>query len=164
MADHRFGKIKIHRLNTAWLDASIIWPKWFAFQGEDESLVLNYFIVWRFIQPMTSKVDSPAIWVHINQNIDKIITNWLMIDGNAFTVPEVKFFTLYLFQIVLDQIWRSNYNITILRRFGSVLAKGARDIESQYLGGFKKLVHVRLISKVRMMKSHIYLYFSIESF
>ena len=152
MSNQRFGKIKIHRLNKAWLEASIIWPKWFAFQGEDEGLVLNYFITWRFVQPLALKVNDPAVWLHMKQNLDQIIKNWLMIQTNCFAVPEVKYFTFYLVQIVLDLIWKSNVNITILRRFGSVLAKCARDIESTYQGGFKKLVHVRLISKVGIVK------------
>ena len=148
MADSRYGKVKIHRLNKAWMEASLLWPKWFEFQGEDESLVLNYFIAWRFIQPLGTEVNNPAIWSHMEKNLDKIITNWLMIRGNVFVLPEVKYFTLYLIKLVLDYIWKSNYNITVLRRFGSVLERSARDIEGVYHGGFKKLVHVRLISKV----------------
>ena len=148
MTEVRFGKVKIHRLNASWMEASLIWPKWYGFQGEDESLVLNYFITWRFVQPLITKIDNPAVWMHLNQNVDKIATNWLMMDTNAFVAPEVKYFSFYLIRLVLDLIWKSNYNITTVRRFGSVLAKAARDIESIYHGGFKKLVHVRLVSKV----------------
>ena len=148
MSDHRFGKVKVHRLNRAWLEASLIWPKWFEFQGEDESLVLNYFVTWRFIQPLNTKVDNPAVWLHMEKNIDKVINQWLMIRSNVFVVPEIKYFSIYLVQIVLDSIWKSNYNITVLRRFGSVLVKSAKDIELAYQGGFKKIDHVRLISQV----------------
>lgn len=97
-------------------------------------------------------IDNPAIWMHINANVDKIVTNWLMLDTNAFIAPEVKYFSLYLIRLVLDLIWKSNYNVTTIRRFGAVLAKAARDIENIYHGGFKKLVHVRLVSKVGMVK------------
>ena len=148
MADSRHEKVKVHRLNNAWMEASLIWPKWFEFQGEDEELVLNYFISWRFIQPLGTKVQNPAIWNHMEKNLDEIIKQWLMIKENVFILPEVKYFTFYLIKIVLDYIWKSNYNITVLRRFRPVLAKGAHDIESVYPGGFKKIVHVRLISKV----------------
>ena len=146
---NQFGKVKVHRLNRAWLEASLVWPKWFQFQGEDESLVMNYFIVWRFLQPLNTKVDNPAIWLHMEKNLDRIINQWSMITQNTLVVPEVKYFTIYLVQIVLDSIWKSNYNITVLRRFRPVLAKCARDIELAYQGGFKKSVHVRLISKVK---------------
>ena len=148
MVSPRFGKVKIHRLNAAWMEASLIWPKWYGFQGEDECVILHYFIVWRFVQPLTSSVDNHAVWLHIMQNVDKIATSWLMMDTNAFIAPEVKYFSHYLLRIVLDLIWKSNFNITTVRRFGTVLAKAARDIESLYTGGFKKLVHVRLVSKV----------------
>ena len=73
MADSRYGKVKIHRLNKAWMEASLLWPKWFEFQGEDESLVLNYFIAWRFVQPLGTEVTNPAIWSHMEKNLDQII-------------------------------------------------------------------------------------------
>ena len=148
--EHRHGKVKIHRLNGVWTEASLIWPKWFGFQGEDESLVLNYFITWRFIQPLNNTTDNPAVWIHMEKEIDKIIIHWMMIKGNVFVMPKVKYFSLYLIQIVLDSIWKSNYNITVLRRFGPVLDRSARDIECAYQGGFQKLVHVRLISQVSL--------------
>ena len=39
-----FGRIKIHHLTDQRLEASLIWPGWECFQGEDESLVMNYFV------------------------------------------------------------------------------------------------------------------------
>ena len=49
-------------------------------------------------------------------------------------------------------IRRPHIRQLLSRRFRHVLARGARDIESVYPGGFKKIVHVRLISKIGMIK------------
>ena len=118
-----FGRIKIHKLTERRLEASLIWPGWECFQGEDESLVLNYFVVWRYIPKLNVQKPDAALWVHIDKNVDEIVHKWLFISNNTFGIPEVQYFTKHLLHYILELIWKSNINLTTLRRFSAVLAK-----------------------------------------
>ena len=148
MSTGHFAQIKISRLTKAWLEASLTWPFWCNIQSEDECLVQNFFITWRYIQPFASQITDHAVWVHIHRNLDGIIKEWLFLDQNFLTNSEVRYFSVHLIQVVLDLIWKSNLNLTTLRRFRPVLEKCAKDFELAFPGGFKKLIHVQQISKV----------------
>ena len=146
-----FGKIKIHQLNERWFEASLIWPSFYSIQGEDEHLVLNYFILWRYLHRLDPLKSNPTLWTHISQNIDHITREWMTVQSNSLSQPEVQYFTEHMLHVVLDLIWRSNLNITVLRRFQGVLAKAARELEEVHEGGFAKLVFVQEIVKVRFI-------------
>ena len=146
---NNYGRILISRYNPVWTEASIIWPSLFGYQSEDESLVLNFFIVWKFLEKLPVEKQSPVIWQHVMKNVDRVAQKWVNIPSNTFVIPEVKYFTQILLHVILDLIWRSNINITILRRFGAALAKGARELEELSEGGFLKLTHVREATQAR---------------
>ena len=131
-----FGKLKIHRLSKAWTEASVIWAGNLKFEGEDELMVINFFIVWRHMPVIVDDRD-PLIWSHISKNLDDVIKKFLMIDTNCFALKNVHYFSTCLIMIVMDRIWQSNINVTILRRFRPVLAKAAKDIEQHFRGGFR---------------------------
>ena len=144
--DENFGKIKINRLNKAWAEVTIIWPGELQIEGEDESMVLNYLMVWRHLRVI--KFDRcPLIWDHISKNLDEIIKKWLLMETNCFSLKNVQYFSTYVLMIVMDRIWKSNINVTIMRRFRPVLEKAGRDLENFYRGGFRKMAAVRVIHK-----------------
>ena len=70
--ENQFGKIKINRLSKAWTEATVIWPGDLKVHGEDESLIINYIIIWKHMRTLDSGRD-PIIWSHISNNLDKII-------------------------------------------------------------------------------------------
>ena len=149
--NQEFGRIKLHRLTDIWLEASLIWPAWFNYQGEDEILTLNFFVVWGYLPKIdASRIDS-ALWTHLNQNMDEICKQWLFIQTNAFVEPQVRYFSINLFHVILNQIWKSNINITIVRKYAAVLNKAATDLEALLTGGFLKLIHVREIFQVKLI-------------
>ena len=136
--NNQFGKIKVNRLSDAWAEATIIWPGDLKFQGEDESLVINYVIVWRHM-PVIVKDRDALIWSHIAKNMDNVIKKFLAINTNCFALPNVRYFAICLIMIVMDQIWQSNINITVMRRYAPVLMKAAADIENHFHGGFRRV-------------------------
>ena len=148
MATH-YGRIQISRYNPTWMEASIIWPALFGYQSEDESLVLSFFVVWKYLEKQPVQKQTPIIWQHVMKNVDIIAQKWVNVPNNTFIIPEMKYFTQILLQVILDLVWRSNINITVLRRFGAALVKGAREIEEFQEGGFLKLTHVREITQAR---------------
>ena len=145
---HEFGRIKLHRMTANWTEASLIWPAWFHVQGEDEILTLNFFIVWKHLPKLDSTKADPALWLHLAQNLDAIGQSWLFLKQNPFVEPQVKYFSINFVHVVLDQIWKSNVNITILRKYSHILCKAAESLEYLCPGGFLKFIHVREIVQV----------------
>ena len=145
MNEH-FGKIKINRLSKAWAETTIIWPGELMVEGEDEEMVLNFIIIWRHLKVI--KHDRcPLIWNHISKNLDDIIKKWLMIQTNCFSLKNLQYFSTCVIMIVMDLIWKSNVNVTIMRKFRPVLKKASDDLEKFFRGGFRKMVAVRVIHK-----------------
>ena len=136
--NQQFGKIKISRLNKAWVEATFIWSGDLKVEGEDENMVINFLIIWRFLPPII-KDKCPLIWSHITKNLDDVIKKWLLIDNNAFALQNVKYFTTYMLMVIIDKIWTSNLNVTIMRKYRPVLQKAARDIENHFRGGFRSV-------------------------
>ena len=134
--DSPFGKIKINRLNKAWAEATIIWPGDLKFEGEDESLIINYLIIWRHM-PLVEKDKCPLIWSHVGKNLDNVIQKWLLLTNNAFALKNIQYFSTVMLMTVLDKIWQSNNNITILRKYRPVLQKAAADLENHSRGGIR---------------------------
>ena len=134
--DTQFGKIKINRLNKAWAEATIIWPGDLKIEGEDESLIINYLIIWRHM-PLLGKDRCPLIWSHVSRNLDTVVQKWLLITNNAFALPNIQYFTTCMLMNVMDKIWQSNYNITVMRKYRPVLQKAAQDIENHSRGGIR---------------------------
>ena len=137
MDDH-FGKIKVNRLSEAWAEATLIWPGDLKVQGEDESLIINYIIVWRHMPLITEDRDL-LIWAHVSKNMDTVIKKFLMLNTNCFALQNVRYFATCLLMLVMDKIWQSNINITIIRQYGPVLMKAAADIENHFHGGFRNV-------------------------
>ena len=145
MNDH-FGKIKINRLSKAWAETTVIWPGELMVEGEDEEMVLNFIIIWRHLKVI--KHDRcPLIWNHISKNLDEIIKKWLLIQTNCFSLKNLQYFSTCVIMIVMDLIWKSNINVTILRKYRPVLKKASNDLEKFFRGGFRKMVAVRVIHK-----------------
>ena len=134
--DKPFGKVKVSRLNQAWAEATFIWPGDLKIEGEDETMIIDYLIVWKHLKPIDKDRD-PLVWTHISQNLNDVIKKWHMIVDNCFTLQNVRYFSTCMLMIVMDQIWKSNYNVTIMRKYRAVLHKAAQDIENHYSGGFR---------------------------
>ena len=131
-----FGKVKVSRFNQAWVEATFVWPGELNVEGEDESMIINYLIVWKHLKPIEHD-RCPLIWSHVSKNLDDIIKKWHMIVDNSFTLQNVRYFTTCMLMVIMDKIWTSNYNVTIMRKFRAVLHKAAQDIENHYSGGFR---------------------------
>ena len=67
-----FGKLKINRLSKAWTEATVIWPGDLKVHGEDESLIINFIIIWKHLKTIKSDRD-PIIWSHISNNLDNVV-------------------------------------------------------------------------------------------
>ena len=134
--NEQFGKIQISRLNKAWVEATFIWSGDLQVEGEDEAMIINYLIAWRFL-PVIDKDKCPLIWSHVSKNLDDIIKKWLLISENSLALQNVKYFTTCMLMVVLDKIWTSNFNVTIMRKYRPVLQKAGKDIENHYRGGFR---------------------------
>ena len=134
--DPPFGKFKVNRLSKAWAEATIIWPGELKVEGEDEAMIINLLIIWRHM-PLLGKDRCPLIWSHVSKNLDDVIKKWLLITNNAFALPNIQFFTTVMVMNVLDRIWKSNFNVTILRKYRPVLQKAAADIENHSRGGIR---------------------------
>ena len=70
--ENQFGKVKINRLSKAWTEATVIWPGDLKVHGEDESLIVNFIIIWKHMRMLDSGRD-PIIWSHISNNLDNVI-------------------------------------------------------------------------------------------
>ena len=156
-----FGKIQLEKVTTRWCEAQMLWPKTWEFQGEDEALVLNFFIVWRFI-PGIKDWDA-LLWNQMTNNLPEIINKWLMLDTNSLYAT-VGYHTITMLAIIIDKVWRSNFNATILRHYRPVLQKAARDIEMYSPGGFRKMVGTRIIQQPTQIRRQGLLRKTVEKF
>ena len=135
--ERQFGKVKISRLSKAWVEATFVWSGDLKIEGEDEAMIINYLITWRFLPLIEKKDRCPLIWSHVNKNLEEVIKKWLLIDGNSLALQNVRYFSICMLMVVLDKIWTSNYNVTIMRNYRPVLQKAAKDIENYFRGGFR---------------------------
>ena len=147
------GKIKITKLVDSQLEGTFYWPISAQCTENDQQSILDLFIVWQFIQEHPQvKTGTVSAWhaeslevsQTIENNTDAIIKKWLKMT-NACTDDKVLHYSILLFKVIIDRIWKSGLNVEVIREYYPVILKGARDIEEISGLGFMKLLYSKIV-------------------
>ena len=139
------GKIKITKLVDSQLEGTFYWPISAQCTENDQQSILDLFIVWQFIQEHPQvKTESLEVSHTIENNTDAIIKKWLKMT-NACTDAKVLHYSILLFKVIIDRIWKSGLNVEVIREYYPVILKGARDIEEISGLGFMKLLYSKIV-------------------
>ena len=127
------GRIKVVQTSLSCLEWIYTWPKTEGFENEDARLILNLAIVWHYIEHQHIKFNTWNI-----DAADAVIPCWMEIDSNFILDSEVKNYSNVMLKSILENFWKTNMQIQMIRKYEKMLNKAAVDIESATIAGFLK--------------------------
>ena len=139
------GKIHIEKLTEAQIESVFYWPVSEQCTENDHHGVMDFLIIWRFIQDHQMKYFQAAeIKLNIINNLDNIIAKWLLVT-NSGANDQVLQYSIILFKVIIDKIWNSGLNINLIRQYYPVFVKGSRDVEENCGLGFMKMIFSKIV-------------------
>lgn len=139
------GKIKFVKVSVSQLEGVLYWPSNPHCTENDHQCVLDLFIVWRFVNAnQNNSPDSLQTRQTISGNLDNVISNWLKIE-NFCTDDKICKYSVWLLEEIINKIWNSGFNVTVIRSYYPVITRAARNIEEVDGLGFMKLIYSQLI-------------------
>lgn len=138
------GKIKIEKMNSQQLEGIFYWPSNSQCTENDHHLIMDLFLVWRFLNDTrTSYPETAQVVQTVANNLDDVIEKWLKIP-NFCTDDRICHYTRILLQEILSKIWNSGLNIDTIRKYYQVITKSSRNIEETDGLGFMKLIYSQM--------------------
>ena len=140
------GKVKVTKVTDRQFEGTFYWPVAAQCTENDQQIILDLFILWQFAQENTLMYpESAEVTQTITNNMDAIIKKWLKLT-NVCTDDKILHYSVLLFKIVIEKIWKSGLNVEVIREYYPVILKGARDIEEVSGLGFMKLLYTKIVA------------------
>ena len=139
------GKIKVTKVSKVQMEGTFYWPVVAQCTENDQQCILDLFILWQYVQDNGIMYpESAEVLQTIANNTDDVIKKWLKL-SNTCTDEKVAHYSVLLFKAIIEKIWKSGFNVDIIRHYYPVILKGARDIEEISGLGFMKMIYSQIV-------------------